>query len=346
MEVRKAYCPRRSDLPHLGLLYPNFGKADRAGRNLFVEKAYDCFAEPLVQVVDDPAQADFFLIPHHFPQVRDDRAYLAEIASLAARHNKKIVVVNYGDAPCAVDLPNSVAFISSAYRYALRPNEVMMPAYAEDLHGPGAFVPRPKGKRPVVGFCGWSDFKNWKNALGTWVGNTLVSARACLARDERILSEKKGLSFRREALETLKNEPGIETNFLIRKSYSGHAQTISLPPEQARREYVENLRDCDLALVVKGDGNYSYRFYEALSLGRIPLFVDTETPLPLADQIDYGSFLLTVRRAELPWIGALARDWWRGTTPEEVERRQLAARHAFTEYLRPDRFFAHAFAAL
>lgn len=344
--MRKAYCPRRPDLPHLALLYPNFGKADRAGRNLFVEKAYDCFSEPIVQVVDDPAAADIMLIPHHFPQVRDDRAYVNDVATLAARHNKKIVAVNYGDAPCAVDLPNSVAFISSAYRYALRPNERMMPAYAEDLHGPGPFAPRPKGERPVVGFCGWSDFKNWKNALGTWTGNALVRARACLAGDERILSERKGLSFRREALAVLGAEPGIETNFLIRKSYSGHAQTISLPPEQARREYVDNMRDCDLALVVKGDGNYSYRFYEALSLGRIPLFVDTETPLPLENEIDYDEFLLTVRRAELPWIGVVARDWWRGSTAAEVERRQLAARQAYTDYLRPDRFFARAFAAL
>jgi hypothetical protein len=346
MAVRKAYCPRRPDLPHLPVLFPNLGTADGAGRNPFVDAAYRCFTEPIVEVVDDPARADAILIPHHFRLVRGDRAYLAEIAALAARHGKRVVAVNYGDAPCAVDLPNSVAFVSSAYRYSLRRNEVMMPAYAEDLHGPGAFAPRPKGERPVVGFCGWSDYKNARNAVGTWVGNALVRVRARLAWDERILSERKGLSFRREALDILRKEPGIRTNFLIRKSYSGHVQTISLPPEQARREYVENLRDCDLALVAKGDGNYSYRFYEALSLGRIPLFVDTETPLPLEAEIDYGSFVLWVRRPELPWIGVLARDWWRGTTPEEIERRQLAARAAFTDYLRPDRFFARAFAAL
>ncbi len=344
--MRKAFCPRRPNLPHLPVLYPNFGKVDRSGRVLFLDKAYDCFSEPLVEAVDDPAQADVILIPHPFASVRDDREYLAEISTLSTRHGKRVITVNYGDAPCAVDLPNSVSFVSSAYRYSLRHNERLMPAYAEDLQGNAPFVPRAKGERPVVGFCGWSDYKNLQNTLGTWAGNALVRARAWLAGDERILSERKGLSFRRQALSILAAEAGIKTNFLIRRSYSGHAQTISLPPERARHEYVENLRDCDMALVVKGDGNYSYRFYEALSLGRIPLFVDTETPLPLEDDINYDSFLLTVRRAELPWIGVVARDWWRGTTPAEVERRQLAARRAYADYLRPDRFFARAFAAL
>ncbi len=341
--MRTAHIDRRPDLPHLPLLYPNLGRIAGNGKNPFVDRAFNCFTEPLVRLTEDPAEADFLLIPHAFSKVKDDDAYLARLSERSTRHGKPIVTVNYGDAPGVVELPNSVSFVSSAYRHSIRPNEQMMPAYSEDLQGSAPFVPRPKPHEPAVGFCGWSEYKNLKNALGTWAGNGLVDIRARLARDPRLQAEKKGLTFRRAALKALTNAPGIRTNFLIRKSYSGHVATISLPPEQARREYVENLRDCDLALVVKGDGNYSYRFYEALSLGRILLFVDTQTPLPLEDIVKYDSFLLRTDFTRLDRLAGAVREWWAATSPAEIDRRQRDARAAFSEYLRPDRFFVTAF---
>lgn len=341
--MKSAYCIIRPDVPHLQILYPNLGQIKRGDRILFLDKAFDCLKEPLVNIVDRPEEADFFLIPHAYAAVKNDRAYLNEYAELSAKHGKKIVVINYGDAPAPVDLPNASVFVSSAYTYSLRPNEIMMPAYAEDLQGDMPFVPRPKTPEPVVGFCGWSDYKNAKNFFGTMIGNAMVNLRAFFAWDSRIRSERKGLTFRRAALRALENQPGIRTNFLIRRSYSGHANTISLPPEQARTEYVDNMRTCDLALAVKGDGNYSYRFYEALSLGRILLFIDTETPLPLEGVVDYGSFLLNVDASDTKDLAAVVREWWKGTPPEEIERMQRDARDAFARYLRTDRFFAYAF---
>lgn len=341
--MRSVYCKLRPDVPHLQILYPNLGQIKRGDRILFLDKAFDCLTEPLVRIVDTPEEADLFLIPHAYAAIKDDSAYLNEYAELSARHGKKIVVINYGDAPAAVDLPNASAFVSSAYKYSIRPNEIMMPAYAEDLLGDAPFVPRPKTPEPVVGFCGWSDYKNAKNFLGTMVGNAAVHLRALAAMDPRIRSERKGLTFRRAALRALENRPGIRTNFLIRRSYSGHANTISLPPEQARREYVDNMRACDLALAVKGDGNYSYRFYEALGLGRILLFIDTETPLPLEDVVDYGRFLLNVDAADTKDLALIVRAWWEATPPEDIERMQREARDAFANYLRTDKFFSYAF---
>lgn len=344
--MRTAHIERLPGVPHLPLLYPNLGMVPGTGNNPFVDRAFTCFTEPIVQLVDDPTDADFLLIPHEFRKVNSEAAYLARLTERSARYGRPIVAVNYGDAPCAVDLPGSISFVSSAYRHSIRANERIMPAYAEDLLAGGTLAVRPKGPEPVVGFCGWSDYKNLKNALGTWMGDAIVELRAILASEGRIRTEKKGLTFRRAALRSLERAPGIRTNFLIRKSYSGHVETISLPPEQARTEYIQNMRDCDLALVVKGDGNYSYRFYEALSLGRIPLFIDTDTPLPLEEQIDYESFLIRVDHTEIGRLGRLVRERWASFTPDDVERRQYAARAAFAEKLRPDRFFALAFEQL
>ena len=49
---------------------------------------------------------------------------------------------------------------------------------------------------------------------------------------------------------------------------------------QARREYYNNLLSGGFAFCSRGAGNFSYRFYEALSFGRIPILIDTDCELP------------------------------------------------------------------
>lgn len=48
----------------------------------------------------------------------------------------------------------------------------------------------------------------------------------------------------------------------------------------ARREYYNNMLTGSFALCSRGGGNFSYRFYEALSFGRIPILIDTDCELP------------------------------------------------------------------
>ena len=45
---------------------------------------------------------------------------------------------------------------------------------------------------------------------------------------------------------------------------------------------------------MRGAGNFSYRFYETLMMGRIPIFIDTDCVLPFEELInfsDVGLFL-------------------------------------------------------
>ena len=76
-----------------------------------------------------------------------------------------------------------------------------------------------------------------------------------------------------------------------------------------RREYVENLRECDIALCVRGDANASQRFYEALSASRIPLFLDTDCVLPLEEVISYDDFMIRVPSREIADIAHRAQTW-------------------------------------
>jgi hypothetical protein len=151
-------------------------------------------------------------------------------------------------------------------------------------------------------------------------------------------AEHMGVLFRERALRALSNEPRIEPHFISRGSYSGHVNTIQGSVDGHRREFVENLLNSDYALCIKGDANASVRFYEALSLGRIPLFLDTACVLPLEDTIMYRDFCVFVDWQDVDRIGDVLIEFHRKLSPERFVAMQKQARSVYREHLRIDSF--------
>ena len=330
--MHTVYTRRLADVPLIPLLYPNFGKEERDAI-LFMNNAFRDIHSPFVQITEDPAKADYLLLAHNFSTLRKRHDYVAEFEALSKKHNKKIIVFWHGDRDDRVPLSNAIIFRTSIYGHSKRPEEIAMPAYAEDLlHGEQLQI-RSKQKVPTIGFCGWADYRSLRNRLGTYAQNALIDTQVFLSSQPILRARCKGLSFRREAIAALKCTDAIRTNFIIRSSYSGHKNTINVDPETARREYRDNMLQSDLALCVKGDGNFSYRFYEALSLGRIPLLIDTDCALPFAEKIDYDSFILRVTFQDIAKLQERVREWWDGLSEERFMEMQKKAREAYSAYL-------------
>lgn len=344
--MRSVYIRPLPGKPILPLLYPNLGREQWASVFYF-ERAFDVLREPIVRIVEDPKEADFILLAHNYPLVSEQREYLREHAELASRYGKPIIVFWHGDRTDSVDLPHATVFRTSQYRYRKRENEVIMPAYTEDVLGSAPLSIRKRASsEPVVGFCGWVDYTSFVNHVSTSVKNVLVRGRAAVSGRRELLSEEKGITIRQRALLALERNPRVRCSFIRRGSYSGSSATIGMDPAIARKEYVDNLRDADYALTIKGDGNYSARLYEALSMGRVPLFVDTAMCLPLEDVIDYDAFLVRVPLAALPSIGGIAADHFRSLDDAAFEGMQTKAREAYERYLRVDAFLSFALGRL
>lgn len=67
---------------------------------------------------------------------------------------------------------------------------------------------------------------------------------------------------------------------------------------QARREYYTNMRKNSYTLCMRGGGNFSYRFYEALSFGRVPILIDTDMVLPGEGIIPWDSTIVRIPIAD------------------------------------------------
>ena len=332
------YIDRLPDVPYIPLLYPNLG-VQESDTIMFLNRAFGELKDPLVEIVENPEKADYILLPHNYSSLKTQNAYVIKQGELAKKLNKKLIIFWHGDSDAPIDNESAIVFRTSQYRSTLQANEIMMPAYAEDLLE-GQLQPRQKHSgKPIIGFCGWAGYKNLKNHIGTVVKNSLIEASSIVGirREARV----KGITYRMKAIKHLSQSNVVEPNFIIRNSYSGHTSTIKTDPEQARREYIDNLLGSDYALIIKGDGNYSYRFYEALSLGRIPVLLDTECVLPLEDVIEYDQFIVRVPYWDLYHLDRIVADHYGKISDENFITMQKKGREAFEKYLRVDSYLSY-----
>lgn len=334
------YAKLLPDVPYIPLLYPNLGVQERESI-LFLQDAFSELKEPIVELTETPEEADYILLAHNYPSLKAHGSHVSDQEALARSLGKKLIIFWHGDSDKQVPYHDAVVFRTNQYRHFQKENEILMPAYAVDMLEGDLPIRQKSNGKPVIGFCGWAGYKNAKNHLGTLLKNSFIELRQFLGA-RHMGPRIKGITYRMKAISRLQESEAIETNCIIRTSYSGHRQTIKTDANTARQEYVQNMRDCDYALIIKGDGNYSYRFYEALSLGRIPVLLDTDCILPLEDEIPYDEFVVRVPYWDVFHIDHYVAEHFGQTSPQDFIAMQKKARDAYEQYLRPERFLHHA----
>lgn len=156
---------------------------------------------------------------------------------------------------------------------------------------------------------------------------------------KRLYARVPGVILREKLIKNINKSIGLDKNIIIRKSYGGSIKTIEIPPIQARKEYINCIKDSDYFLCPRGDGNFSVRFYETLSLGRVPILIDTDIELPFSDLIDYNSFLIKINMKEIDDLENIVLDFHNKISSEEFELIQKKCRSAFDQYLNIHVFF-------
>lgn len=110
----------------------------------------------------------------------------------------------------------------------------------------------PTTPRPIVGFCG----AVWAN--------------------------------RRRILDLFFADRFFETVYIERDQFWGGC----VDDPQLRREFEDNLLSAHFIPCNRGNGNFSMRFYQALSAGRTPVLVDTDMRFPYEDRIDWDRYIV------------------------------------------------------
>lgn len=333
-----------TELPMSLVFWPNF-RFDISPKRLFLREIMAQYPLPFLEIATRPEEADFFAIPFEYFFVKRYRPeYLARVYRAAKETGKKVLLFDYTD---YVDRtpelpPHAILFRASAYRHHLGPHEVVMPYFVEDF-GKTILPHAAKLAKAVIGFCGLSRYGSGKQALKAWLKWRGFKSLLSLRGDSLPPVHAPGISWRRRALSALRSSNAIDVKVIERASYSLHQGSVSGDPARLRAEYQENMAASTLALCVRGDANASQRFYEALSAGRVPLLLDTDSVLPLEGVAPYEKCLIRVPHNEVALLPGRAAAWHAAQTAASFLEVGKEAKNLFQNYLRLDRYFEIVF---
>jgi hypothetical protein len=88
-------------------------------------------------------------------------------------------------------------------------------------------------------------------------------------------------------------------------------------------QYLRHLEDVTYVLCPRGIENFSYRFYEALKFGRVPVLIDTHMMLP--DGVDWDELIIRVPYTRLADIGEIIRQDYENRSSADFLARQHRA---------------------
>jgi hypothetical protein len=253
-----------------------------------------------------------------------------EVSQMAKQRNIGCIFFSWGDKDEPIKVSHGTVYRHSLFSDTRLPHEK---AWTSEVCDPQIElgkrnIARQWSDTPSVGFCGF-------------VSNPLMRTVYQLAgRKEKA----EGLILRAKALRALRRTRGIQTQFVTRQSYWAGArgkykETSKAKEAGPRAVFWNNVVNSDYTLCIRGGGNFSYRFYEVLAAGRVPLFVNTKCVLPFDDEIDWKKHVVWVEENQLNSAGEILKDFNAKLTPESFIELQNENRGLWERYLSPWAFF-------
>ena len=300
--------------------------------------------------ITSPEEADWFVLPMHWSYyLWNKKANMGEaihLAKLARIYKKQLIVWFKGDLVPVVPFENAFVFLPGLVKYSAKKNQYACPVFVQDpmpIYGADKILYRPKQAKPSVGFCGYARNSAIKTAWGL-IRNIQFSVLSRINKfDYQEVPIIPATLIRARVLRILSQCSEVKTNFIIRNKYYDINKNVDKPKQMSSftQDYFANIYDNDYTLCLRGYGNWSYRFYETLACGRIPVFIDTDCMLPLSLKINWKKYCVWVKQSELPFIGEKIIDFHSSLSNDEFIELQIACRKLWEEQLTLKGFMNH-----
>lgn len=234
--------------------------------------------------------------------------------------------------------PGEWVFATSTYR-STDDRAIATPNWLYDL---GQMPVLDKPTLPTVGFVGDTSYPGRlsrclqpipvpESAID-WLGGSLAVNRTFRLRFRQQIARL----VRQSVLQQVRQFTHLQLDLIERNG--GYFSRSDDEQEQMRREYLSNMAQNAYILCIRGDENCSYRLYETLSAGRIPVIIDTHMRLPtLPIGLNWDDFCIIVPYRELHQIEERILAFHQTLPPVTFQEICQLSRRAF-EALLPDQF--------
>ncbi len=108
-----------------------------------------------------------------------------------------------------------------------------------------------------------------------------------------------------------------------------HHHIADRPPEyvaRRRQEYLRSIRESMLVLCPRGTGANSIRFFETLSMGRIPVLISDDVMLPFERDINYDEFILRIPEQDVEDVPQIILKWLEEHSMEALIKKCVMSR--------------------
>jgi len=252
---------------------------------------------------------------------------------------RTLIVVNHDSiAPLPISGP-MVVLRNSLDRHTREAWEFALPAWHEnivDTHFNGHLPLREYRSKPVVSFCGIA-----ARTEPPLKRRVKLAAMWGLKRLGHYWPANDGIYLRQLAMSRLGASRQVETSFIVRDAYFGGSEQDPTVKPRVRAEYIRNILDSDYVLCVRGWGNFSFRFFEAISLGRTPVLIDTNCVLPLDFVHDYKNLCVIVPEGKVHQVDRRVSEFHAHFDDRTYRLHQESVRSFWVEWLSAEGFFRH-----
>jgi hypothetical protein len=145
---------------------------------------------------------------------------------------------------------------------------------------------------------------------------------------------------RRQSLESCQRHGGLSMDVAAHVEFHGYYENDNPPDAKRRMEaYKKSLNESRVSLCGASIPSiFPYRFFEAMSAGRIPALFCDDYALPFANKIDYEKCCLLFRTGQAPDAGRLIREYLDKTPDAELIERGKYGMEMWQRWLNRDKW--------
>ncbi len=287
-----------------------------------------------------PSEADYAVLPVNW-EIHQRYDYgLDGFLDSSGRSDKPLIVFFWSDSDEAIPLDDAYVFRTSLYRSQRQAKTFAMPCWKHDLQKQAGFSKvqvRKKKPKPQVGFRGQAEpmILPVKEKVKKQLNRTLKWLHIPYTKAEYWCY---GHQLRTQAIRNMLASSYLKTDFNVFDGFGGDGNRA---PEENTRSFLSNILDNDYNLCVRGGGNYSYRLYEVISAGRIPVFINTDCVLPYDFAIDWKQYVVWVEEDEIDSLDEKILNFHESLSDQDFEDLQFEIRELWEKWISPYGFFSN-----
>ncbi len=257
------------------------------------------------QVVNTIEESDIVVIALEYGfMLKKFKRQLKLTSDKAKKFKKPIWIYSGGDYGISIEDHDIYNFRLGGFKSKLNNNTIIIPSFISDpyeLYIENEFEPMRKEKVPGMGFVGHAS-QGLIKLIKEIINYLIINFKRFIKLEYADYQSFYPSSVKRSKyLRFLQKSKQLKCDFVFRNKYRAGVK-YEEDKADSTKEFYKNIFNNAYTFCIRGNGNFSVRFYETLAMGRIPILLNTDCLLPLNSVIKWDEHCVIIDEANYKLI--------------------------------------------